>query len=54
MSIGLTTLTLLPLLLFVIPTETNNKEINVHDTITENEITTTVINNQIIGTIRHY
>jgi hypothetical protein len=32
---------------------TNNKEINIYDTITENEITTTttVIYNQIIGTI---
>jgi hypothetical protein len=37
----------------IIPTVTNNKEINLHDTITENEITTTttVIYNQITGTI---
>ena len=47
------TLILLPPLLHTIPTVTNNKEINIHDTIIENEITTTtiVIYNQIIGTI---
>jgi hypothetical protein len=46
-------LILLPALVYTIPTVTNNKEINLHDTITENEITTTttVIYNQIIGTI---
>jgi len=44
------TLTLLLALLYTIPTVTNNKEINVHDTIIENDITTTttVIYNQII------
>jgi NADH-ubiquinone oxidoreductase chain 6 len=44
---------LLPALIYVIPTVTNNKEINLHNTITENEITTTttVIYNQIIGVI---
>jgi len=47
------TLILLPILLYTIPTVTNNKEINIHDTIIENEITTTttVIYNQIIGII---
>ena len=40
-------------LLYIIPTVTNNKEICPHDTIIENEITTTttVIYNQMIGTI---
>jgi hypothetical protein len=48
-----TTLILIPILLYTIPTVTNNKEIHIHDTIIENEITTTttVIYNQIIGTI---
>jgi hypothetical protein len=43
----------IPILLYVIPTVINNKEISPHDTITENEITTTttVIYNQIMGTI---
>jgi len=47
------TLILLPILLYTITTVTNNKEINIHDTIIENEITTTttVIYKQIIGTI---
>jgi len=46
-------LILLPILLYIIPTVTNNKEINIQETIIENEITTTttVIYNQIIGTI---
>jgi len=37
----------------IIPTVTNNKEISIHNTIIENEITTTttVIYNQIIGII---
>ena len=37
----------------IIPSTINNKEINEHNTIIENEITTTiaVIYNQIIGTI---
>jgi len=44
---------MLLILIYTIPTVTNNKEINVHNTIIENEITTTttVIYNQIIGTI---
>jgi len=44
---------ILPILIYIIPTLTNNKEINIHDAIIENEITTTttVIYNQIIGTI---
>jgi hypothetical protein len=43
----------LPILLYKLPTVTNNKEINVHEAIMENEtkITKTVIYNQIIGTI---
>jgi len=43
----------IPILTYIIPTLTNNKEINIHDTVIENEITTTttVIYNQIIGTI---
>ena len=47
------TLILLPTLSCIIPTVTNNKEINIHDTIIANELTTitTVIYNQIIGTI---
>jgi hypothetical protein len=47
------TLIVLPTLLYIKPTVTNNKEINTHDTLTENEITTTttIIYNQIIGTI---
>jgi hypothetical protein len=44
---------MLLILIYTIPTVTNNKEINVHNTIIESEITTTttVIYNQIIGTI---
>jgi hypothetical protein len=44
---------LLPVLQHTIPTVTNDKEINIHETIIENEIatTTTVIYNQIVGTI---
>ena len=39
------------ILLYTIPTVTNNKEINIHETIIENEMTTTttVIYYQIIG-----
>jgi hypothetical protein len=46
-------LILLSGLLYIIPTVTNNKEIKMYETITENEITTTttVIYNQIIGNI---
>jgi len=53
-KILITTLIILPILLYTIPTVTNNKEICPHDTIIENEITTTttVIYNQIIGTIK--
>jgi hypothetical protein len=51
-KILMTTLILISALLYTIPTVTNIKEINIHDTIIENEITTTtVIYNQIIGTI---
>jgi hypothetical protein len=44
---------LLPILIYIIPTVTNNKEINIHNKIIENEIitTTTVTYNQIIGII---
>jgi hypothetical protein len=47
------TVVLLPIIIYTIPTVTNNKEISIHDKIIENEIitTTTVIYNQIIGTI---
>jgi len=46
-------LPILPILTYVIPTTTNNKEINIHENIIENEIiiTTTVIYNQMIGII---
>ena len=46
------TLILILVLLDIIPTVTNNKEVNIYDTIIENEIATTtaVIYNQIIGT----
>ena len=37
------TLILLSALLYTIPTVTNNKEINIHDTKIENEITTTTV-----------
>jgi len=42
------------ILLYIIPTVTNNKKINVFETIIENEIitTTTVIYNQITGIIK--
>jgi len=52
-KILITTLIILPALLYTIPTVTNNKEISEHDVIKENEITTTttVIYNQIIGTV---
>ena len=44
---------LLPAPLYTMPTVTDNKDINIHDTIIENEITTTAtaIYNQIIRTI---
>jgi hypothetical protein len=52
-KILLTVITLTPVLLYIIPTVTTNKEINPHDAVIENEITTTttVIYNQIIGPI---
>jgi len=52
-KIILTTLILLPGLLYVMPTVINNKEIKIYETIIENETTTTttVIYNQIMGTI---
>nr|WNL54254.1 NADH dehydrogenase subunit 6 [Microcerotermes pauliani] len=47
------TLTSLPVLMYVMPTVTNNKEMSPHDTMTENEImtTTTVMYNQMMGTM---
>jgi len=42
-KILLANLILLPTLLYTTPTVTNNKEINMHDTITENELTTITI-----------
>jgi hypothetical protein len=52
-KILIVTVVILPVILYIIPTVTNNKEISIHDTIIENEVitTTTVIYNQIIGTI---
>jgi NADH-ubiquinone oxidoreductase chain 6 len=52
-KILLITIIFIPILIYIIPTVTNNKEINPHDAIMENEITTTttVIYNQIMGTI---
>nr|WNL54469.1 NADH dehydrogenase subunit 6 [Amitermes sp. 'megaceps'] len=49
----MTTLTLLPILTYMMPTVTNNKEMNTHNTMTENEIltTTTVMYNQMMGTM---
>jgi NADH-ubiquinone oxidoreductase chain 6 len=41
-KILITTSIILPILLYVIPTVTNNKEINAHNTIIENGITTTM------------
>nr|QZK21373.1 NADH dehydrogenase subunit 6 [Amitermes sp. ANIC 0105] len=47
------TLMLLPMLMYTMPTVTNNKEMNVHSTMMENEIltTTTVMYNQMMGTM---
>jgi hypothetical protein len=44
---------IIPILIYIIPTVTNNKEINIPNTIIVSEITTTttVIYNQIIGTM---
>nr|QZK21854.1 NADH dehydrogenase subunit 6 [Amitermes sp. QLD_059] len=49
----MTTLMLLPILMYTMPTVTNNKEMNVHSTMMENEIltTTTVMYNQMMGTM---
>nr|YP_009351115.1 NADH dehydrogenase subunit 6 [Cylindrotermes parvignathus]AQP28592.1 NADH dehydrogenase subunit 6 [Cylindrotermes parvignathus] len=47
------TLMLMPALMYTMPTTTNNKEMNMHDTMMENEITTTttVMYNQMMGTM---
>nr|QZK22179.1 NADH dehydrogenase subunit 6 [Amitermes sp. QLD_277] len=47
------TLMLLPILMYMMPTVTNNKEMNTHSTMMENEIltTTTVMYNQMMGTM---
>nr|QZK22309.1 NADH dehydrogenase subunit 6 [Amitermes sp. WA_095] len=47
------TLMLLPILMYTMPTVTNNKEMNMHNTMMENEIltTTTVMYNQMMGTM---
>nr|WHM51781.1 NADH dehydrogenase subunit 6 [Gnathamitermes nr. perplexus] len=47
------TLMLLPILMYVMPTVTNNKEMCTHNTMMENEIltTTTVMYNQMMGTM---
>nr|QZK21308.1 NADH dehydrogenase subunit 6 [Amitermes sp. ANIC 0034] len=47
------TLALLPILMYMMPTVTNNKEMNTHSTMMENEIltTTTVMYNQMMGTM---
>nr|WMY24178.1 NADH dehydrogenase subunit 6 [Nasutitermes sp.]WMY24193.1 NADH dehydrogenase subunit 6 [Nasutitermes sp.] len=44
---------MLPILMYVMPTLTNNKEMNMHNTMMENEITTTttVMYNQMMGTM---
>nr|AQP30363.1 NADH dehydrogenase subunit 6 [Nasutitermes sp. SC TB-2017] len=44
---------ILPILMYMMPTLTNNKEMNMHDTMMENEITTTttVMYNQMMGTM---
>nr|QZK21932.1 NADH dehydrogenase subunit 6 [Amitermes sp. QLD_087] len=49
----MTTLMLLPILMYTMPTVTNNKEMSVHSTMMENEIltTTTVMYNQMMGTM---
>nr|AQP28321.1 NADH dehydrogenase subunit 6 [Bulbitermes sp. A TB-2017] len=43
----------MPILIYVMPTLTNNKEMNIHSTMMENEITTTttVMYNQMMGTM---
>nr|QXT44385.1 NADH dehydrogenase subunit 6 [Apicotermes arquieri]QXT44502.1 NADH dehydrogenase subunit 6 [Apicotermes arquieri] len=49
----LTSTMLLPIMLYTMPAVTNNKEMNPHDTMMENEITTTttVMYNQMMGTM---
>nr|WNL54443.1 NADH dehydrogenase subunit 6 [Amitermes sp. B MLW-2023a] len=49
----MTSLMLLPILMHMMPTVTNNKEMNMHNTMMENEIltTTTVMYNQMMGTM---
>nr|QZK21971.1 NADH dehydrogenase subunit 6 [Amitermes sp. QLD_104] len=44
---------MLPILMYLMPTVTNNKEMNMHSTMMENEIltTTTVMYNQMMGTM---
>nr|YP_009351050.1 NADH dehydrogenase subunit 6 [Spinitermes trispinosus]AQP28438.1 NADH dehydrogenase subunit 6 [Spinitermes trispinosus]AQP29511.1 NADH dehydrogenase subunit 6 [Spinitermes longiceps] len=46
-------LTMTPILLYIMPTITNNKEMNIHETMMENETTTTttVMYNQMMGTM---
>nr|AIY61968.1 NADH dehydrogenase subunit 6 [Neocapritermes araguaia] len=46
-------LMLLPIMMYIMPTVTNNKEMNEHNTMMENEImtTTTVMYNQMMGTM---
>nr|AQP27846.1 NADH dehydrogenase subunit 6 [Termes fatalis] len=43
--------TTMPIMLYIMPTATNNKEMNMHETMMENEITTTttVMYNQTMG-----
>nr|AQP27345.1 NADH dehydrogenase subunit 6 [Labiotermes sp. BRA029] len=45
------TLPLLPIMLYIMPTVTNNKEMKMHETMMDNEImiTTTVMYNQMMG-----
>nr|AQP28615.1 NADH dehydrogenase subunit 6 [Termes sp. A TB-2017] len=44
---------MMPILLYIMPTVNNNKEMNMHETMMENEttITTTVMYNQMMGTM---
>nr|YP_009351128.1 NADH dehydrogenase subunit 6 [Cavitermes tuberosus]AQP28628.1 NADH dehydrogenase subunit 6 [Cavitermes tuberosus] len=46
-------MTMMPILLYIMPTVTNNKEMNVYETMMENETTTTttVMYNQMMGTM---
>nr|QZK21672.1 NADH dehydrogenase subunit 6 [Amitermes sp. QLD_001] len=49
----MTTLALLPILMYIMPTVTNNKEMKTYSTMMENETltTTTVMYNQMMGTM---